>query len=70
MGGGKRGNINMVPTVGSLLRTLANLCVDPIDPKRKVTLRILFNWRYNKNANDDAIHNGNESGGERWLLHL
>ena len=67
----------LAPTVGPLLRTLARLCVNPINPSRDVAVWVLFDCRCNDVDDDDDVENdddddddddddhddGNESGG-------
>ena len=38
-------NIKLAPTVGLLLHTLVRICVDMIDPRRDIAVRVFFDWR-------------------------
>ena len=55
-------NINLVPTAGPLLQTCASLCINPTGPSYNVSMWVLFNWRCDDNANDDAV----AKGGKLW----
>ena len=52
----------MVPNIGPLLWALIRICVKPIDTRRDISVRLLFNWMCNNNAEYDAVGKS-----ENWL---
>ena len=62
MEGGRGGNRKLVPNIGPLLQTLGRICVDPIDTRHDVDVRVSFNWRRNNDDNGDAVKKANNCG--------
>ena len=52
----------MVPTAGPLQQTFVRICVDPINPRHNVTVRVLLDWSCNNDAKYDAVDNGENRG--------
>ena len=52
----------MVPTNGPLQQTFVMIRVNPINPIHNVTVRVLFNFSWNNNAEYYAIDNEKKWG--------
>ena len=53
----------MITTVGPLLWILVRLCVNPINTRRDISVRVFFNYKCDYDTNYDAFGNGYKLGG-------
>ena len=64
-GVGRGGNRKMVPTAGPLQQTFVRICVNPINPRHNVTVRLLLDCSCNNDAKYDAVDHGKKLWGGR-----